>query len=66
MSDAIEPRPISDPADLVHRGALIGLQIGCLIYLVGMFGVAIPDPPWYRTLRAVSAGCPDPVEIQSS
>lgn len=65
MNDAIAPRPISDPVELVRGRAKIGLQIGCLIYLVGMFGVAIPDPPWYRTLREASAGCPDLVEIES-
>jgi hypothetical protein len=66
MNDAIEPPPISDPVERVRGGAKIGLQIGCLIYLVGMLGVAIPDPSWYRTLRTASTGCPDLVDIGSS
>lgn len=66
MDHASESGKISDATEILRSRAKIGLEIGCLVYLMGMFGVAIPDPPWYRTLRTVSAGCPDLVEIQSS
>lgn len=66
-SSASAVQPLTgDPSQRLRRRAAMILWISSALYVVGLFGAAIPDPAWYSSLRELGSVCRSPVRTERS